>query len=165
MCGIIGYIGKRDSSSVLLHGLKRMEYRGYDSAGLAAVLDDGSLFLKKKAGKIDALREELRTCHIESRLGIGHTRWATHGEPSRKNAHPFVGCGGRFAIAHNGIIENYQALRQRLIEKGCEFTSDTDSEVIVHLVESHYNGDFYEAVRLALRELWGALSPPGMEAR
>lgn len=156
MCGIIGYIGNKNAAAVLMQGLKRMEYRGYDSAGVALIDKDNGLFLKKQLGKIADLKNSLKYKSVPSNAGIGHTRWATHGEPSEKNAHPFVGCGGTFAIAHNGIIENYQALRKDLKKKGCVFTSDTDSEVIVHLIDSYYDGDFYKAVRLALRELWGA---------
>jgi len=156
MCGIIGYIGNKNAVEVLMQGLKRMEYRGYDSAGVALINKDNGLFLKKQPGKIADLKNSLKDKAVPSNTGIGHTRWATHGEPSEKNAHPFVGCGGTFAIAHNGIIENYQALRKSLKKKGCVFTSDTDSEVIVHLIDSYYDGDFYKAVWLALSELWGA---------
>ncbi len=156
MCGIIGYIGERNTSSVILQALKRMEYRGYDSAGVAIVENSSKFFLMKKAGKIAGLKESLERSTIPSNIGIGHTRWATHGEPSEKNAHPFVSHAGNFAIAHNGIIENYQSIRQSLLEKDFVFQSETDSEVIVQLIESYYEGDFYKAVTLALRELWGA---------
>jgi glucosamine--fructose-6-phosphate aminotransferase (isomerizing) len=156
MCGIIGYVGERNTIPVLLQGLKRMEYRGYDSAGVAVVDDERSIFLSKQAGKIDGLKKSLENCTVPARVGIGHIRWATHGEPSERNAHPFLSYNRRFAIAHNGIIENHTALRHSLETKGYVFSSDTDSEVIAHLIEYHYKGDFYEAVKSALNELWGA---------
>ncbi|KPK95674.1 glutamine amidotransferase [bacterium SM23_31] len=156
MCGIIGYIGNKDAAAVLMQGLKRMEYRGYDSAGVALIDNNNGIFLHKQPGKIAELKNSLKYNTVSSNAGVGHTRWATHGEPSEKNAHPFVGCKGTFAIAHNGIIENYKALRKNLKKKGCVFSSNTDSEVIVHLIESYYDGDFGKAVRRALSELWGA---------
>lgn len=157
MCGIIGYVGKKNVSTVLMQGLNRMEYRGYDSAGTALIQDDNTIFVHKCAGKIEKLIGSMPPFESSHGIGIGHTRWATHGEPSRRNAHPIVSCNGKFALAHNGIIENYLAIRNNLIEKGHQFETETDSEVIVHLIESHYddNGDFFESVRLSLKELWG----------
>lgn len=165
MCGIIGYVGKKDASSVLLQGLNRMEYRGYDSAGVAVLCrkssltgqDENSIFIHKCAGKIEKLENSLPKINNANGIGIGHTRWATHGEPSKINAHPFNGCKNEFAIAHNGIIENYTAIRTNLIEQGHVFESETDSEVIIHLIESYYNTnhDFFDAVRMALKDLWG----------
>jgi len=165
MCGIIGYVGKKDTSSVLLQGLNRMEYRGYDSAGVAVLCrkpsptgqDENSIFIHKCAGKIDNLKNSLPEITNANGTGIGHTRWATHGEPSQKNAHPFKGCKNKFAIAHNGIIENYTTIRSNLLEQGHVFESETDSEVIIHLIESYYltNPDFFDAVRMALKDLWG----------
>jgi len=156
MCGIIGYIGHKDVKSILLQGLKRMEYRGYDSAGIAVLEEKKEIFLSKNVGKITDLTSSLEGKNIQSPVGIGHTRWATHGVPSERNAHPFVSSNGKFAIAHNGIIENYRSLRQILIEMGYTFQSETDSEIVANLIESHYNGDFYESVRAALAEIWGA---------
>lgn len=165
MCGIIGYIGKKDASSVLLQGLHRMEYRGYDSAGVAVLCrnpslagqEENSIFIHKSAGKIEKLENSLPKINNANGTGIGHTRWATHGEPSKINAHPFKGCKRKFAIAHNGIIENYTTIRSNLLEQGHVFESETDSEVIIHLIECYYdtNHDFFDAVRLALKDLWG----------
>ena len=135
MCGIIGYVGPRDASTVIVAGLKRMEYRGYDSAGLA-VVDDRGVEVRKKAGKLANLVEELRVHPVqESHQGIGHTRWATHGGPTDQNAHPHLGATGRVAVVHNGIIENFAALRQELADDGVDFASQTDSEAAAHLLE------------------------------
>ncbi|MFC1553950.1 glutamine--fructose-6-phosphate transaminase (isomerizing) [candidate division KSB1 bacterium] len=155
MCGIIGYVGSKEVSSVLLQGLKRMEYRGYDSAGIALCLLGQGLSVYKTKGKITDLKKSLPSHLKHNGLGIGHTRWATHGEPSEINAHPFSGCSGKFAVAHNGIIENFAVLRRQLVENGHVFVSITDSEVISHLIESYYEGDMFEAVRLTLDDLWG----------
>ncbi len=156
MCGIIGYIGKKEASSILLQGLKRMEYRGYDSAGISLLTDDDKIFTHKSAGKIADLRSSIVVPASANGLGIGHTRWATHGEPSSINAHPVMDSKCEFALVHNGIIENYQTLKNNLIKKGYEFTTDTDTEVIVQLISDYYEGDFEEAVRSALKDLWGA---------
>ncbi len=156
MCGIIGYIGSKKASSVILQGLKRMEYRGYDSAGIALLDRKQNLFVHKRPGKISELKKFPIPLDEFNSIGIGHTRWATHGEPSEVNAHPFVGCEIRFAVAHNGIIENFSSLKKRLIKQGHTFESETDSEVIVHLIESYYDGDLFEAVRLTLWDMWGA---------
>jgi glucosamine--fructose-6-phosphate aminotransferase (isomerizing) len=151
MCGIVGYIGFRSAREVLLSSLKRLEYRGYDSAGVAIV--NGEINVVKKKGYIDSLNVD-----FDGTLGIGHTRWATHGVPEDKNAHPFLDCEGDIAIVHNGIIENYMVLKRKLMDKGHKFTSDTDSEVIAHLIEEYYNGDLKEAFFKAIRELEGSFA-------
>jgi glucosamine--fructose-6-phosphate aminotransferase (isomerizing) len=153
MCGIIGYCGPKPAGRVLLEGLKRLEYRGYDSAGICVQGATG-LQLYKRKGKIRDLiplvPEDLAAC-----CGIGHTRWATHGEVNDQNAHPHLDCGGRIAVAHNGIIENYLSLKEKLVSEGHRFASETDSEVIAHLIEKYYSGDLMEAVRRALALLKG----------
>jgi len=151
MCGIMGYTGNRQALGLLIEGLKRLEYRGYDSAGVV-VLGDG-LNLQKAKGMIADLEKRLQPA--EGTTGLAHTRWATHGRPSDENAHPFMDCTGRMAMVHNGIIENFQDLRERLVAKGHRFTSDTDTETIVHLIESHYKGDLVAAVRRACKQLRG----------
>ncbi|OYD14734.1 glutamine--fructose-6-phosphate transaminase (isomerizing) [candidate division WOR-3 bacterium JGI_Cruoil_03_44_89] len=154
MCGIVGYIGKKDAVSVLIDGLKRLEYRGYDSAGIA-VISKKRLIVQKKSGRIGKLEKTLSSKEIHSTIGIAHTRWATHGEPTDANAHPHVDCKGEIAVVHNGIIENYNALREFLSRKGHTFRTATDTEVIAHLVEEHYAGDLLKAVRFALAEVEG----------
>ncbi len=155
MCGIIGYIGDKNAADVVMNGLKRLEYRGYDSAGIALV--DGELFVRKRAGKIAGLEENLEyDGFLDYHTGIGHTRWATHGEPSDRNAHPHVDCNGEIAVVHNGIIENYMALRQMLIEHGHTIQSDTDTEVIVHLIEYYYQKySLLDAVMKSVSKLVG----------
>src|ERR1700690_394920 len=134
MCGIIGYVGKKEVSPILLEGLRRLEYRGYDSAGVA-VVQDGNLFLRKKKGRIDeGLARLLKSEPVEGNLGIAHTRWATHGPPSDKNSHPQLDQSGKIAVVHNGVIENYDALKQKLLAAGHKFKSDTDTEVLAHLL-------------------------------
>ncbi len=154
MCGIIGYIGHREVVPVLLNGLKRMEYRGYDSAGVA-VLHNGELSITKVSGKIANLRDLLDSQDKPGNIGLGHTRWATHGEPNHTNAHPLTDGTGEIAIIHNGIIENHLVLKTQLISKGHEFKTETDSEVIAHLIEEFYDGDIEQAVRLALSQVKG----------
>jgi len=151
MCGIVGYIGFRSARDVLLRSLKRLEYRGYDSAGVA-IVDDG-IKIEKRKGYIDALEVD-----FDGTMGIGHTRWATHGMPEDRNAHPFVDCDGKIAIVHNGIIENYMELKEDLIEKGHRFTSDTDSEVVAHLIEEYYEGDLKSAFLKAISKLKGSFA-------
>ena len=142
MCGIIGYVGKKAASPILLEGLRRLEYRGYDSAGVALVCG-GDLLVRKKKGKIgEGLARLLKSEPVEGTLGIGHTRWATHGPPSDKNSHPQLDQSGKIAIVHNGVIENYDALKQKLLAAGHKFKSDTDTEVLAHLI-----GDYYEKRR------------------
>jgi glucosamine--fructose-6-phosphate aminotransferase (isomerizing) len=154
MCGIIGYIGERKAIPVLLNGLKRMEYRGYDSAGVA-VLHNGSLNITKVSGKIANLSVLLQGHEPLGTIGLGHTRWATHGEPTQTNAHPIADGSGKIAIVHNGIIENYHTLKKELISQGHKFKTDTDSEVLAHLIEELYEGDIEQAVRLALTQVRG----------
>ena len=158
MCGIVGYIGPKDVDSVILVGLEKLEYRGYDSAGIAA-LHRGKLFVRKKAGRIKSLYEALNGFRIDGNLGIGHTRWATHGKVTDENAHPHVDCNHRIAVVHNGIIENYAQLKQELENEGHTFASDTDTEIIPHLIEKYYDGhDFLAAVRQALQRLEGSFA-------
>ncbi|MEO6913633.1 MAG: glutamine--fructose-6-phosphate transaminase (isomerizing) [Candidatus Baltobacteraceae bacterium] len=157
MCGIVGYIGERDSVPIILDSLQRLEYRGYDSAGIAVIDAQGTLTGTKSEGKLGRLAERLRNGEvIAGSVGVGHTRWATHGRPSDANAHPHRDCSGRFAVVHNGIIENYAPLRARLIELGHTFASETDTEVLAHLIEMHYDGNLEQAVRLTLGEVRGA---------
>jgi len=154
MCGIVGYIGTEQAVPILIDGLKRLEYRGYDSAGVA-VVNDRQIFVEKQLGKISNLEASLKNAPIDSTLGIGHTRWATHGAPSVANAHPHTDCTGSIAIIHNGIIENFASLRQELRNKGHVFQSETDTEVLAHLVEEFYDGDLEKAVRYAISEVIG----------
>lgn len=158
MCGIVGYVGHRQAADVLLDGLKRLEYRGYDSAGVAVApeLHAGSLGVIKRAGKLNVLAEAVAASPLAGTLGVGHTRWATHGKPNDVNAHPHVSKDGKLAIIHNGIIENYLPLREALQAKGYEFVSDTDTETILYLIEEVYKGDLQAAVRAALAQIHGA---------
>ena len=157
MCGIVGYIGRRDSVPIILDALRRLEYRGYDSAGIAVIDSAGMLAGSKAEGKLSRLAERLNNGEsLSGVVGVGHTRWATHGPPSDANAHPHLDCRGRIAVVHNGIIENYAGLRARLIELGHVFSSQTDTEVLAHLIELHYDGDLEEAVRRTLHEVRGA---------
>ncbi|MEI6056002.1 MAG: glutamine--fructose-6-phosphate transaminase (isomerizing) [Lentisphaerota bacterium] len=157
MCGIVGYIGKRPLMDTLINGLKKLEYRGYDSAGIA-YFDNGNIKTIRRVGKVAALQkaiyDEVGDAQILS-TGIAHTRWATHGEPSERNSHPHLDTNGNFAVVHNGIIENYAALKSQLINKGCKFASETDTEVIAHLISQMYEGDFLKAVAAALKHLNG----------
>ncbi len=157
MCGIVGYIGERNATPIILNGLKRLEYRGYDSAGLA-VLQDGHIEVRRDAGKLANLTTLVENSPIAGKLGIGHTRWATHGEPSARNAHPHLGSTKQVVVVHNGIVENFLELREELAAEGVVFNSDTDTEVIVHLVERFLSGgtSLEEATRQALRQLKGA---------
>ncbi|RKZ02127.1 MAG: glutamine--fructose-6-phosphate transaminase (isomerizing) [Candidatus Hydrothermota bacterium] len=157
MCGIVGYIGNKDVGSVVLVGLEKLEYRGYDSAGIAAVEKDG-LFVKKKMGRLSNLYALLENRRIDGHIAIGHTRWATHGRPSDENAHPHTDCKNQIAVAHNGIIENFKELRSELESKGHKFLSETDSEVIPHLIEEYYDGSLFDAVLKAIQRLEGAFA-------
>ncbi len=156
MCGIVGYIGNQKSMPILIGGLKRLEYRGYDSAGIATICN-AKLVINKQKGKISELESSLRGVNNDGTIGIGHTRWATHGEPNTINAHPHACCNRKFALIHNGIIENYAILKKELLEKKHQFESQTDTEVLVHLIEDYYKqrSDFELAVRKALQRLDG----------
>src|SRR5690606_6302356 len=157
MCGIIGYIGPKKAWPIIIKGLKRLEYRGYDSAGIALI--DTKIKTYKKAGKVSALEEFAADKDIDGSVGIGHTRWATHGEPSDRNAHPHSSENKRFAMVHNGIIENYAVIKDTLSKSGHNFESDTDTEVLIHLIEhiqEEEQCDLTEAVRLALTQVVGA---------
>lgn len=155
MCGIIGIIGLGDHLGLKLHkSLKRLEYRGYDSCGIAVVSND-EIIVKKDSGKIDDVAQKFNFDTIEGKYGIGHTRWATHGPPNYQNAHPHLSCDKKIAIAHNGIIANYKELREKLIEKGHEFKSETDSEVFVHLIEEYYTNGLEDAVRKTISDVKG----------
>ncbi len=155
MCGIVGYLGKKRAQSILLEGLKRLEYRGYDSSGIA-ILEKKKIQLYKKEGKISTLEALLVNKRLEGTIGLGHTRWATHGKPSDKNAHPHSDCTGNLVVVHNGIIENYLILKEELVKKGHRFKSETDTEVIAHLIEENFKGDLEEATREALKRVEGA---------
>jgi len=159
MCGIVGYIGERDSVPVIMDALGRLEYRGYDSAGVAVIDDAGALVGSKAEGKLARLAERLANGEaLHGHVGVGHTRWATHGRPSDENAHPHFDCSKKFAVVHNGIIENYAGLRAQLVNEGHTFTSETDTEVLAHLLERHYTGDLIAAVRHTLNEVHGAFA-------
>ena len=157
MCGIVGYIGEQDATPIILNGLKRLEYRGYDSAGLA-VIEDGHIELRRDAGKLSHLVSLVESDPLHGQVGIGHTRWATHGEPNARNAHPHIGATGQVVVVHNGIVENYLELREELTAEGVTFNSDTDTETIVHLVERFLSNGvgLEEAARQALGLLKGA---------
>jgi glucosamine--fructose-6-phosphate aminotransferase (isomerizing) len=155
MCGIVGYVGWRDAVPVIIEGLRRLEYRGYDSAGVA-VVDENVLRRRRSVGKLKNLEESLRAEPLSGAFGIGHTRWATHGRPSEENAHPHQDCKGELVVVHNGIIENYLSLKSRLAAAGHRFATQTDTEVVAHLVESHIgSGSLEDAVRKSLREMEG----------
>ncbi|MFC1510749.1 glutamine--fructose-6-phosphate transaminase (isomerizing), partial [Candidatus Omnitrophota bacterium] len=160
MCGIIGYVGKKHAVPILMEGLKKLEYRGYDSSGVGVVsLDKSSLVIRKTKGKICNLEKLIATRPIpQSHIGISHTRWATHGEPNQVNSHPHTDCSKNFVIVHNGIIENYEELKGSLQKKGHRFSSHTDTEVIVHLIEDYYKGDLFKAVQKTLKKLRGAFA-------
>lgn len=157
MCGIVGYIGEKQACPILVEGLKRLEYRGYDSAGVA-VLDGGAIDVRKSAGKLKALEAAIEACAPSGTVGIGHTRWATHGRPSDENAHPHSDCSGGITVVHNGIIENHEQLKASLVRAGHEFRSETDTEVAAHLIESYCRGDLAEAVRRAARDIQGSFA-------
>src|ERR1022692_1468265 len=158
MCGIVGYIGNRKAVPIILEGLKRLEYRGYDSAGIAVYGDDGQLAVRRASGKLRNLEEAIRLNPIDGTYGIGHTRWATHGRPTEENAHPHRDCTGDIVVVHNGIVENYLALKQQLQAEGHQFKTQTDTEIIAHLVEKHFQGNLEEAVRAAVKQLAGVFA-------
>ncbi len=155
MCGIVGYVGNRNVVPVILEGLKKLEYRGYDSAGIG-LIDKGKTSIVKCKGRIADLENILKKKHLKGSIGLGHTRWATHGDPSDQNAHPHLDCSGKIAVVHNGIIENYASLRQLLENEGHKFKSDTDTEVFPHLIEKFYKGNLLKAVQEALALVEGA---------
>src|ERR1700691_794252 len=157
MCGIVGYIGTRKAVPIILEGLKRLEYRGYDSAGLA-VYCDGSLEVRRASGKLRNLEETIRMNPVDGTFGIGHTRWATHGRPTEENAHPHRDCKGDIVVVHNGIVENYLQLKHQLQLEGHKFVTETDTEVIAHLVEKHYEGNLEDADRKAVNEISGVFA-------
>lgn len=152
MCGIVGYIGEKNATPLILSGLKKLEYRGYDSAGLA-VLTNGKIEVRRNAGKLGNLESNILTDPIAGTLGIGHTRWATHGEPSARNAHPHLSSTGEVVVVHNGIVENFIELKEELLAEGVVFQSDTDTETIVHLVDKFFavTKDLEKAVRKTLK--------------
>src|SRR3989338_7503585 len=148
MCGIVGYVGQREVIPVLVKGLEHLEYRGYDSAGIACLSSINSkFFIAKEKGKLAELKSQLNGVPTQMHIGIGHTRWATHGEPSKVNAHPHLGEEGRIALVHNGIVENYAELKLELQQKGHKFKSKTDTEVAAHLIEEYYQDDLRDAIR------------------
>lgn len=155
MCGIVGYIGPKQAAPFLIEGMSKLEYRGYDSAGIA-VFDGSGINVEKSVGRLNALQKKLEKSPRNGSLGIGHTRWATHGRPSDVNSHPHTDCTGKFVVVHNGIIENYLELKEDLIAKGHVFTSETDTEVVAHLVEEFYEGDFEAAVKKVLSVIEGS---------
>ena len=155
MCGIIGYVGSRTAKDLLLQGLERLEYRGYDSAGLCLVETDGLDYVRA-VGNLDQLKEAAGPNGSHATTGVGHTRWATHGKVSFENAHPLTGCADdEVAVVLNGIVENFRELRDSLVADGHDFSSETDAEVVAHLVERHYTGDLFAAVRATYKELEG----------
>ena len=158
MCGIVGYIGNRQSVPIILDGLRRLEYRGYDSAGIAVLNGDNQLSVRRASGKLRNLEEAIRVNPLDGPYGIGHTRWATHGRPTEENAHPHRDCSGNIVVVHNGIVENYLALKHQLQLEGHTFVTETDTEVIAHLVEKYFTGNLEEAVRCAVKEITGVFA-------
>src|SRR5688572_16710673 len=158
MCGIVGYIGNRKAVPIILDGLRRLEYRGYDSAGIAVVDEGNELLVRRASGKLRNLEEVVRTNPVDGLYGIGHTRWATHGRPTEENAHPDRDCKGQIVVVHNGIVENYMSLKQQLQIEGHAFKTETDTEVIAHLVEKYYEGNLESAVRCAVKQLRGVFA-------
>ncbi len=158
MCGIVGYIGTRKAVPIILEGLKRLEYRGYDSAGIAVYCDNHQIAVRRASGKLRNLEEAIRLNPVDGSFGIGHTRWATHGRPTEENAHPHRDCTGDIVVVHNGIVENYLALKQKLQAEGHRFQTQTDTEIIAHLIEKHFQGNLEQAVRAAVKELTGVFA-------
>jgi len=158
MCGIVGYVGHREAEPILFDGLRRLEYRGYDSAGICVISPDGNAGCVRVVGNLDSLGEVLKDTELPGTAGIGHTRWATHGAPTRENAHPHMDCHGDIAVVHNGIIENYIQLRSELTERGHKFASETDTETLAHLLEENYAGDLAEALRMSLKSVEGSFA-------
>ncbi|MGI9074935.1 MAG: glutamine--fructose-6-phosphate transaminase (isomerizing) [Bryobacteraceae bacterium] len=158
MCGIVGYIGNRDAVPLIIDGLRRLEYRGYDSAGVAVLSDQKCLEIRRASGKLRNLEDAIRAKPLSGLYGIGHTRWATHGRPTEENAHPHRDCKGEIVVVHNGIVENYLSLRKQLTAEGHTFKTETDTEVIAHLVEKHLNGNLEHAVREAIKQITGVFA-------
>ena len=158
MCGIVGYIGTQKAVPIILEGLRRLEYRGYDSAGLAVYCDDTQLAIRRAKGKLRNLEDAIRMNPVDGTFGIGHTRWATHGRPTEENAHPHRDCHGDIVVVHNGIVENYLPLKHQLESEGHVFKTETDTEIIAHLVEKYFNGNLEEAVRAAIAQLSGVFA-------
>jgi glutamine---fructose-6-phosphate transaminase (isomerizing) len=158
MCGIVGYIGGRNAVPIIVDGLRRLEYRGYDSAGVAVIDSDCSLNVRRASGKLRNLEEVIRTNPVDGAYGIGHTRWATHGRPTEENAHPHRDCTGNIVVVHNGIVENYLALKHQLAGEGHKFQTETDTEVIAHLIEKYYQGNLESAVRCAIKQVSGVFA-------
>ena len=164
MCGIIGYVGPKPTVEVLIDGLKRLEYRGYDSAGLA-VVRDGTLNVLRSQGKLNNLERQLSKTELDGSYGLGHTRWATHGRPNEENAHPHRDCTGTLVVVHNGIVENYLELKAKLSKEGHRFVTETDTEVIAHLIEKHLDNSLELAVLDALKELEGVFAFAALSAK
>src|SRR5690348_6682613 len=158
MCGIVGYIGNHKAVPIILEGLKRLEYRGYDSAGLAVYCEEDQLEVRRAKGKLRNLEEAVRLSPLDGNFGIGHTRWATHGRPTEENAHPHRDCKGEIVVVHNGIVENYLPLRKQLTAEGHAFKTETDTEVVAHLIEKHLNGNLEHAVREAIKQITGVFA-------
>src|SRR6266404_6308188 len=158
MCGIVGYIGPKKVVPVIIEGLRKLEYRGYDSAGIAVVDSAGKLEIRRASGKLRNLEEAIQKSPIEGTYGIGHTRWATHGRPTEENAHPHRDCAGQIVVVHNGIVENYLSLKQQLQDEGHKFVTETDTEIIAHLVEKYFTGNLETAVRTAVKQLTGVFA-------
>src|SRR6516225_266798 len=166
MCGIVGYIGPKLVVPLILDGLKRLEYRGYDSAGIAVVGDNGKLEIRRAPGKLRNLEESIRATPIEGVYGIGHTRWATHGRPTEENAHPHRDCSGQIVVVHNGIIENYIELKKQLLADGHKFITETDTEIIAHIIEKlSKDAPLEEAVRKAVKTMTGAYALVAVSAK
>src|SRR3989440_6946131 len=158
MCGIVGYIGPKKVVPVIIEGLRKLEYRGYDSAGIAVVTQDGKMEIRRAPGKLRNLEEVIAKSPLDGTYGIGHTRWATHGRPTEENAHPHRDCTGQIVVVHNGIVENYLSLKQQLQDEGHKFVTETDTEIIAHLVEKHFSGNLESAVRAAVKQLTGVFA-------
>src|SRR5439155_11349517 len=152
MCGIVGYVGDKSAVGIIVDGLRRLEYRGYDSAGVA-VLDADGMQVRRAPGRLKALESVLREKPVTGCIGIGHTRWATHGRPSEENAHPHTCCKNKIVVIHNGIIENYVDIKKQLLAQGHQFKSQTDTEVLAHLIEENMKGDLAKAVLDSLKEV------------
>src|SRR6516225_10803188 len=166
MCGIVGYIGPQKVVSVIIEGLRKLEYRGYDSAGIAVVDSTGKLEIRRASGKLRNLEEVIQKSPIDGTYGIGHTRWATHGRPTEENAHPHRDCSGQVVVVHNGIIENYLELKEQLLADGHKFITETDTEIIAHIIEKlSKDAPLEEAVRKAVKTMTGAYALVAVSAK